>query len=118
MNWNILQEESQLDTITQESFTTPVLIFKHSTTCSISHAAFSRLERSWKEEEHNTIVKPYYLDLLKLRPISNKIAEVFRVLHESPQAIIIKNGQVIYHASHFDIRLDSILSEATIDSQP
>lgn len=117
MNWNILQEESQLDTIIQESFSKPVLIFKHSTTCSISHAAFSRLERTWNDNEHESMIKPYYLDLLKLRPISNKIAEVFRVIHESPQAIIIKDGKPIYNASHFDIRLESILSEATSNSQ-
>lgn len=117
MNWNILQEESQLESITQESFVKPILIFKHSTTCSISHAAFSRLERSWNDTEHSTIIKPYYLDLLKLRPISNKIAETFRVIHESPQAIIIKDGKAIYNASHFDIRLNSILSEAISNSQ-
>lgn len=110
MNWNKLTEENQLEKIKQESFSQPVMILKHSTTCSISATALSRLERAWKDEEAKDL-KPYYLDLLRLRPISNKIAQEFGVEHESPQVLIIKNGQSVYDASHFEIRFDEIVNQ-------
>lgn len=110
MNWNKLTEENQLDEIKQESYNQPVMILKHSTTCSISATALSRLERAWNTDAAKDI-KPYYLDLLKLRPISNKIAQEFDVNHESPQVLIIKNGKSVYNASHFDIRFDEIVKQ-------
>jgi bacillithiol system protein YtxJ len=48
-------------------------------------------------------VDAYYLDLLEYRPISSAIAEQFSVTHQSPQLILMKNGQVVHHASHSDI---------------
>jgi bacillithiol system protein YtxJ len=110
MNWHKITEENQLEEIKQISHNQPVMILKHSTTCSISATALSRLERAWKDEESKNL-KPYYLDLLKLRPISSKIAEEFGVEHESPQIIVIKDGKAIYDASHFDIRFDEIITK-------
>ena len=82
MNWNKLTSAEQLDLIKEESNRQPVLIFKHSTSCSISHMALSRMERNWSDQLG---VKPYYLDLLANKPISNKIETDFGVEHESPQ---------------------------------
>ncbi|TAE31455.1 MAG: bacillithiol system redox-active protein YtxJ [Cytophagales bacterium] len=100
MNWNHLTDESQLEVIKQESAQGPVVIFKHSTTCSISAMAYSRMERNWKEEAG---IKPYYLDLLRFRSISNRIASEFGVEHESPQVLLIQNGECVYDASHMGI---------------
>jgi bacillithiol system protein YtxJ len=50
-------------------------------------------------------VTPYYLDLLEFRPISNEIAGRFGVMHQSPQIILIKNGNAVYTASHSDIQV-------------
>jgi bacillithiol system protein YtxJ len=108
MNWNKLQDSAQLQHIKEESAQQTVLIFKHSTTCSISRATLDRLERNWKEEEMKNL-KPYYLDLLSFRSISNEIAHTFDVQHESPQVLVIKNGAVIYHNSHFGIDYKSLL---------
>lgn len=102
MNWNKLTEVSQLQTIKEESYRQPVLILKHSTTCSISGTALNRLERNWKQEKVGEL-KPYYLDLLRYRPISAEIASIFNVEHQSPQVLIIQNGECVYNASHFDI---------------
>jgi bacillithiol system protein YtxJ len=110
MNWNNLTNENQLEEIKEASHNQPIMILKHSTTCSISATALSRLERAWKDEEAKNL-KPYYLDLLKLRPISNKIAQDFGVEHESPQILIIKDGKSVYDASHFDIRFDEIVKK-------
>ena len=106
MNWNTLTSEDQLKTIAQESEEQPVLIFKHSTTCSISATAKNRLERQWNLPQEK--VKTYYLDLHAYRPISNKVAEEFGVRHESPQVLLIKNGACVYHSSHLGINVNAI----------
>jgi bacillithiol system protein YtxJ len=110
MNWHKITDVNQLEEIKQISHNQPVMILKHSTTCSISTATLARLERAWKDDEARNL-QPYYLDLLKYRPISNKIAETFDVEHESPQILLIKDGKSIYDASHFDIRFDEIISK-------
>ena len=102
MNWIALTDINQLQTIKEESFDHPILILKHSTTCSISGTALNRLERNWNQEKVGDL-KPYYLDLLRFRPISTEIGSTFNVEHQSPQVLIIQNGECIYHASHFDI---------------
>ena len=107
MNWNQLESIAQLEEIKNESHQFPVLIFKHSTRCSISATTLSRLERNWKQEEVDNL-KPYYLDLISNRPISNQIAQDFGVHHESPQALIISNGKSVYDASHYDITFSDL----------
>jgi bacillithiol system protein YtxJ len=108
MNWNKLSDINQLDEIVKASADKPVLIFKHSTRCSISSTALDRLERSWKSEEVQGL-EPYYLDLIQFRNISGAIENKFDVEHQSPQVLIIKNGSCIYDASHYDIRYPELL---------
>ncbi|GAB4137502.1 MAG: bacillithiol system redox-active protein YtxJ [Bacteroidia bacterium] len=81
------------------------VIFKHSTRCSISLMAWDRLQRQWNLDENTAL---YYLDLLQYRPISNEIAERFHVEHQSPQVLVIRNGNCIYHTSHSDITAEKI----------
>lgn len=90
-----------IEKIKQRSFQQPCLIFKHSTTCSISIMAKSRVESSWDFEAAE--LEAYYLDLKAYRQVSNFIAETFDVHHESPQALIIRNGQCTFDCSHLDI---------------
>ena len=90
-----------------ESFQKPVVLFKHSTRCSISSMAKGRLERSWSFPEKD--VTPYYLDLIKYRAVSNEIADLFHVRHESPQLLLMKNGEVVFHTSHNDIRSEVLV---------
>lgn len=96
MNWEQLINLQQLEQVKEVSFQAPVLFFKHSTRCSISVMALNRFEREWS----NTTVTPYFLDLLNYREISNQIAILFEVEHQSPQVLLIKDGACIYHASH------------------
>ena len=111
MNWNHLNSIEQLEEIKKESIERPVMIFKHSTSCSISSASLSRMERSWNEEEAKNM-KVYYLDLLNNRGLSSAVAEEFKVEHQSPQVILIKNGERIYDESHFGISFQDIVSVA------
>ncbi|MTI21990.1 bacillithiol system redox-active protein YtxJ [Fulvivirga sp. RKSG066] len=107
MNWNQLQSNDLLDKIKEESKSQPVLIFKHSTRCSISSMALNRLERSWDESEMEGL-KPYYLDLISYRNISDQIASDFGVEHASPQVIVIKDGAAVYDNSHMGISYEEL----------
>ncbi|MBS1778472.1 MAG: bacillithiol system redox-active protein YtxJ [Bacteroidetes bacterium] len=108
MNWIALTEEAQLDQIKEQSKQQPVVIFKHSTRCSISDMAKGRLERKMAPEN----VQFYYLDLIRYRNISNDIAKVFGVHHESPQVLLIKNGECVYDESHNGISMEEIAEKA------
>lgn len=101
-NWTKLESVSQLENLIEESKKMPVLIFKHSTSCSISSMAYDRLQRNWKSED-SAKLSPYYLDLINFRQISNQIAEQFGVPHESPQVIMVRDGKAIYDNSHMGI---------------
>ncbi|HLT08612.1 MAG TPA: bacillithiol system redox-active protein YtxJ [Cyclobacteriaceae bacterium] len=110
-NWKTLDKLEQINEIKKESETRTVLIFKHSTRCSISGMAWDRLQRNWKAEDSEKL-SPYYLDLIRYREISNLIAKEFGVEHESPQAILIKNGVATYDTSHMGINYQEIISQA------
>jgi len=107
MNWQHLTNVDELSHANQQSKVAPVIIFKHSTRCSISRTALERLQRQWNNEEM-TKVKTYFLDLISYRQISMQIAEYYNVQHESPQVLVIKDGKVIFHRSHLAIDYPSI----------
>jgi bacillithiol system protein YtxJ len=107
MVWKKLEGVSQLEQIHARSKEKKVLIFKHSTRCSISRTALDRLERNWKEDEMKD-VEAYFLDLISYREISTQVANQFNIEHQSPQVLVIKNGEAIYDSSHFDIDYNSI----------
>jgi len=99
-----------LDEIKEQSKQQPVVIFKHSTRCSISSMAKNRLER----ETPTGNVLFYYLDLIRYRPVSNKIVEDFQVHHESPQVLLIKSGECIYEESHNGISMEDIMEQTAV----
>lgn len=100
MNWEILTDVNQLGEIIFNSNEKPAVIFKHSTRCSVSRMALKQFENEFDLQDK---VTPYFLDLITYREISNEIANRFNVYHESPQILLIKDGQSVYDASHSDI---------------
>lgn len=109
MKWNKLSDIDQLEDINKASFEAPVMIFKHSTRCSISSSALNRVERNWNDEHDNLKVKPYFLDLIAYREISSGIAQKWNIEHQSPQVLIIKNGVCIYTETHMGINYNEII---------
>lgn len=99
--WHVLGRMEQLDEIMEGSKTRPVGIFKHSTRCGISRGVLKMFEKNYTLSDNQ--VKLYFLDLIQNRDISNEIAARFKVHHESPQFIVIKNGVVVHHDSHHSI---------------
>jgi bacillithiol system protein YtxJ len=107
MKWIPLTSEDQIIHIKEKSAVVPQVIFKHSTRCSISSMVLSRLERSHAPEQMDF----YFLDLIKYRSLSNQIAEDFHVSHESPQILLIKNGECVYDESHMAIQIEELAEQ-------
>ena len=100
-----LLDESEIETIVSQSFQAPVLIFKHSTRCSISSMALNRLTGNSEPVDF------YYLDVIANRNISNLLASRFSVHHESPQVLMIVKGECVYEASHLEITSAEIAAQ-------
>jgi bacillithiol system protein YtxJ len=107
IEWKSLRSSDDLAKAIAASEHLPVVIFKHSTRCSISSMAKSRLERAW-DFEANEAPAMYFLDLIAYRDISNQIADDLGVRHESPQLLLIEDGQVTYHTSHSAISVEGL----------
>ena len=105
--WSELNSIEQLKDLYQQSDTNPVVLFKHSTRCSISSMAKSRIENNLSKLFPDFPI--YYLDLIVHRNISNSIAKDLGVEHQSPQIIVVKNGQAIYDTSHGGIDANNLV---------
>lgn len=103
ISWIPLQDLGQLNEIISISNENPIIIFKHSTRCSVSRMALKQFENEFDVERLQCNVSTYLLDLLEHRDISNEIASRFGVYHQSPQLLLIKEGKSVYDVSHSDI---------------
>lgn len=119
MLWHQLTDINQLQEIISKSNQQPhenlaVLLFKHSTRCSISSMALNRLETRWQDDAK---IPTYYLDLIIHRDISNEIESLFQIEHASPQVLLIKNGKCFYSSSHTDISAGNIMEAIATQTQ-
>lgn len=107
MLWKDISSVGDVDQIIEASANDGSIhfIFKHSTRCSISLMAKSRLESGWK---FGQTYPTHYLDVLQHRNSSNYVASIFNVEHESPQLLIVKNGKCIHNSSHMEISVNNI----------
>jgi bacillithiol system protein YtxJ len=87
----------------------PLLVFKHSTSCSVSAGAHEDFVHYVKDKEGNE-VDFALVRVIEERPVSNAIAEELGVKHASPQAILVKDGEQVWNTSHWNITY-SFLSE-------
>ncbi len=101
INWNKIKNTEILIDITN-----CLLIFKHSPRCIISRIVLERFENDYKKGDLN--LEFIMVDVISEKLISNKIAEIFKIRHESPQVILIKNNKVILCESHESITYKSI----------
>jgi bacillithiol system protein YtxJ len=108
INWIPLTHLDQLEDLTNKSWEKPVVIFKHSTRCSVSRFALKQLETLQCNVFTENNISMYFLDLIEYREISNEIANRFQVIHQSPQLLLIKNGKSVYDASHSDIDAEDL----------
>ena len=92
---NSINQLDEIDTISQ---TKPVVLFKHSTRCSISRFALKRFDAEFNYDEDK--IDWYLLDLLNYRDISNEMARRYKVEHQSPQIIVVRNGKAVFSSTH------------------
>lgn len=104
--WRTLENLDQMDAIEKLSYEKVVVIFKHSRTCGISNMVWHQFQS--EIDFDNSKIEMLYLDLLSNRDVSNEVSRAFQVLHQSPQILVIKNGEVLHHASHAGIRTSDI----------
>jgi bacillithiol system protein YtxJ len=112
ISWNHLSNAKQLKDAIQNVDSKTVVLFKHSTRCSISSMALNRLEAS--SELAESPADFYFIDLIAFREISQAVSVEFQIKHESPQLIVVKNGKATYHASHSDIRPNEVLEQIAL----
>lgn len=98
MNWIKADSTEKLDEIKELSKSEKVLILKFSTGCAVNYVVRNLLEREWVEGEMR--MKAYIVDVLAAKEISKKIADYYKVEHESPQVLIVENGKPVFTASH------------------
>lgn len=104
--WIPLEQVDQLDEVIEQSYEKPVVIFKHSTRCSISRFVLRQWENDYNPEDF--ALHFYFIDLLRFRVVSNEIASRFQVVHQSPQILLIQDGKCIYHDSHDGISMENL----------
>ncbi|MCL6592734.1 MAG: bacillithiol system redox-active protein YtxJ [Alicyclobacillus sp.] len=79
----------------------PVLVFKHSTRCPVSAQAYKELQAYLPQAPAH--LQTVVVHVIEARPVSNQVAEDTGIRHESPQALLLSRGQVVWHASHWEI---------------
>lgn len=101
-----IESIDQLDELLERSRERPVWIFKHSLTCPISSRAWSEF-RSFAEDRPDGVY--ILIEVQNARSISNAVAERTGIRHQSPQAILLRNAAVAWHASHYSIEVTALL---------
>ena len=98
--FNHIDSVDQLEEVFTESNKHPVLLFKHSLTCPISADIYQEIKSV--DGTVNLIV------VQTAREVSTEVAAKTGIRHESPQAIVLKDGKAIYHASHYDVSASDV----------
>ncbi|HEX8285782.1 MAG TPA: bacillithiol system redox-active protein YtxJ [Pyrinomonadaceae bacterium] len=99
-NFNPVSDAAALEELFARSNEEPVLLFKHSNACPISARAHREME---------AVKTPVSIVVVQEnRDLSREVAERTGVRHETPQAFVIRNGRVVWNASHFDITADVV----------
>ncbi|RYY41325.1 MAG: bacillithiol system redox-active protein YtxJ [Chitinophagaceae bacterium] len=107
MQWKTLTSDDQLQELIERSKETPQVIFKHSNRCSISSVAFQRVDKAQKPAATDF----WLLDVITQRPLSQQVAQRFGVPHESPQVLVVKNGECVFDESHLGISMQDIADQ-------
>jgi bacillithiol system protein YtxJ len=98
--FNEINNIEELDALIEKSNEQAIVLFKHSTTCPISAGVYQEISNA--DADINLIV------VQKARDVSSAVAEKTGIRHESPQAFVVKNGKVVYHASHYDVTASDV----------
>lgn len=88
------------------------LIYKHSPYCSLSFVAEEQVRNFAGQEGAIPVTM---IDVIRQRAMSDAIEEVTGVRHESPQVLLVRDGSVVWHASHR--RVSAIAIESAVKAE-
>ncbi|MGE5673360.1 MAG: bacillithiol system redox-active protein YtxJ [Mycobacterium leprae] len=97
-----LSNIEDVEAVVAQSHQKPVMIFKHSTDCQISASA----NRAWEEflaSPEAERVTPVFVRVIEDSQASQALSDRIKVKHQSPQAILVQNGKVLWHDAHWGI---------------
>jgi thioredoxin 1 len=106
MKLTTLSDLTELEAAIAESRERPVLLFKHSRTCGVSHGALDELQAHVARNAGTAAYK--MITVQSHRGISDEAAARLGVRHETPQAILLRDGRPVWKASHFSITADQL----------
>ena len=92
-----------LQVVTEQSRETPVLVFKKSPTCPISHHAESQF-REWLTQAAG--IHFAEIDVIAERPLARGLTAELDITHQSPQALLFAAGELVWHDSHMQLNVD------------
>lgn len=103
-----LDSVAEIEPLIAQSRERAVLIFKHSLTCPISTAAYNEYQQflGTRPADDDTVYA--LIEIQNARQVSSSIAERTGVRHESPQALLLRDGEVTWHASHWKIKVQAL----------
>ncbi len=104
IRWHLLELSAQVYQIEKDSQEFPIVIFKHSPRCDLSGLTKQLLEQQW--DYPSTEIRTYLLNVVDQKDVSNLVAEVFQEYHQSPQLLLIQNGECTYAADYPDITIE------------
>ena len=102
-----LEGVHELDRVLSDSHERPVLLFKHSYSCGVSAEALDEL-RAHIDEARASAVRYAMVTVQTHRDVSNTITERLGIRHETPQAILVRQGRAVWAASHFRVNASEL----------
>ena len=106
--WKHLETSDELRDLVDQSHGKPAVIYKHSSRCGTSFFVRKRLEMDWSFKDGEIDI--YFLDLIKHRELSDEVSRTFGVRHESPQILVIRDGEAVFDTSHGGVSVSAIKS--------
>ena len=100
-NFFRIDDHATLENLISDSTQKPVIVFKHSTACSISSRAYREMEKL--EGQVNI------LEVQSAREVSRELANRTGIRHETPQVIVLRDGKAVWNASHFDVKAADVM---------
>ena len=95
-----IADTGALESLFSNSNDRPIVIFKHSNSCSISAAAYREMQQLQSEV--------VLVEVQTARDLSRELAERTGIRHESPQVIVLRNGKAVWNASHFAVSASEV----------
>lgn len=106
VNWNQFKDEGDVDEAIMASNTKPQIIYKHSPSCAVSY--LSQRNLMGIDSDLSAHADFYVVDVISQRQISLYISKKIGIRHESPQLLIIVNGNVVWDGSHYQVQADVV----------